>query len=87
MVPLSSTVSERSIPNFEYRDSYSFSGNIVVLVAGLGFSNSDSLFLAAGWVTLACVGNFANAYYLDKLGRIRSLSKFSPFVLSLLSRR
>ncbi|KAK4948022.1 hypothetical protein LTR10_013076 [Elasticomyces elasticus] len=47
--------------------------NIVVLVAGLGFDNAESLFLAAGWITLACVGNFANAYYLDKLGRIRSL--------------
>jgi hypothetical protein len=34
------------------------------------------LFLAAGWITLACVGNFANALYLDKLGRIRSLRMF-----------
>ncbi|EXJ93636.1 hypothetical protein A1O1_02028 [Capronia coronata CBS 617.96] len=47
--------------------------NIVVLVAGLGFDSADSLLLSAGWITLACVGNFANAFYLDKLGRVRSM--------------
>ncbi|TPX13575.1 uncharacterized protein E0L32_006046 [Thyridium curvatum] len=52
---------------------YSRLGNIVGLVAGLGFSNSDSLLLSAGWITWACVGNFANALFLDRLGRIRSL--------------
>ncbi|BCS26797.1 uncharacterized protein APUU_51508S [Aspergillus puulaauensis] len=47
--------------------------NIVGLVTGLGFSASESLLLSAGWITWACVGNFANAWFLDRLGRIRSL--------------
>ncbi|KAH6972089.1 general substrate transporter [Ilyonectria sp. MPI-CAGE-AT-0026] len=47
--------------------------NIIGLVTGLGFSTSDSLLLSAGWITWGCVGNFANAWFLDRLGRVRSL--------------
>lgn len=67
----------RTRPIFERADSSVITGNIVVLVAGLGFSASASLFLTGGWITLACVGNFVNTLYIDKLGRIRSLSKNS----------
>lgn len=58
-------------------------GNIVGLVNGLGFSTSDSLFLSAGWITVGCIGNFCNATYLDKLGRIRSISKAFPSLSTL----
>ncbi|KAL1887964.1 hypothetical protein Sste5346_009846 [Sporothrix stenoceras] len=47
--------------------------NIVSLVAGLGFNSTQSLLLSAGWITLACVGNFTNAFFLDKLGRVKSM--------------
>ncbi|KAJ5537812.1 hypothetical protein N7494_007291 [Penicillium frequentans] len=47
--------------------------NIVSLVDGLGFSASNALLLSAGWITLGCLGNFVNAAFLDRLGRIRSL--------------
>ncbi|KAF2793029.1 general substrate transporter [Melanomma pulvis-pyrius CBS 109.77] len=55
--------------------------NIVGLVTGLGFSNSNSLLLSAGWITWACIGNFTNALFLDRLGRIRSLCKPIPYFL------
>lgn len=32
--------------------------------------------LSAGWISVACVGNFINALFLDRLGRIRSLRKW-----------
>ncbi|CAK7201478.1 hypothetical protein SEUCBS139899_004182 [Sporothrix eucalyptigena] len=57
--------------------------NIVSLVAGLGFSSTDSLLLSAGWITLACVGNFTNAYFLDKLGRVRSMTALAAGVAML----
>lgn len=64
----------QSVPQYGEKLSY-LTGNIVVLVSRLGFSATDSLLLSTGWITLACVGNFTNAMFLDRLGRVRSLCK------------
>ncbi|RSL83351.1 hypothetical protein BHE90_002253 [Fusarium euwallaceae] len=47
--------------------------NAAILFRGLGFNDSLSLVLSAVYITWACVCNFANATFLDKLGRVRSM--------------
>ncbi|PVH71473.1 general substrate transporter [Cadophora sp. DSE1049] len=47
--------------------------NIAILYKGLGLSSSISLIVSAAYITWACVCNFANASFLDRLGRVRSM--------------
>lgn len=49
--------------------------NIVSLVAGLGYNNAQSLILSGGFISTGCVMSFVNTTYLDRLGRVRSMSK------------
>lgn len=45
----------------------------VLLYEGLGFSSSNSLLLAAVYVTVACCGNYINSLLVDRLGRVKLL--------------
>ncbi|KAH6684232.1 hypothetical protein B0J14DRAFT_555215 [Halenospora varia] len=45
--------------------------NISILTKGLGFDSGASLFMSAAYITWACVCNFANATFLDRLSRIK----------------
>lgn len=49
--------------------------NITILYRGLGLDTSLSLIISAVYITWACICNFANASFLDRLGRVRSLRK------------
>lgn len=48
-------------------------GNIAILYKGLGLSDSISLVVSGAYITWACVCNFTNATFLDRLGRINSM--------------
>lgn len=47
----------------------------VFLYEGLGFSSSNSLLLAAIYVTVACCGNYINSLLVDRLGRVKLLGE------------
>ncbi|KAK5360459.1 hypothetical protein LTR11_010287 [Exophiala xenobiotica] len=41
-----------------------------LLYSNLGYGSSTQLLLQAGWITQAVIGNFSNAFYMDKFKRI-----------------
>ncbi|KAJ3541040.1 hypothetical protein NM208_g4787 [Fusarium decemcellulare] len=50
-----------------------FYSNATILFSGLGFDTGLSLVMSAAYITWACVMNFVNASFLDRLGRVRSM--------------
>jgi MFS family permease len=54
----------------------------VLLYQSLGLNNEISLMLSALYNTLAAIANFVGAYYSDRLGRRKALSKFMIHGLS-----
>jgi hypothetical protein len=47
----------------------------VLIYQSLGLEGASSLAVAAGWNTVAMLGNFAGSYFSDKIGRRRSLGE------------
>ncbi|KAF4631073.1 hypothetical protein G7Y89_g7062 [Cudoniella acicularis] len=47
--------------------------NIAILYQGLGLSNTVSLVVSGAYITWACVMNFVNSTFLDRMGRVTSL--------------
>jgi hypothetical protein len=46
-----------------------------ILYSGLGYGPTNQLLLQAGWISFAPVGNLFTALIVDKVGRVKLLSK------------
>ena len=51
----------------------------VSLYTSLGYEAPTTLAFAAGWATVAIGGNALTAVLIDRVGRVRFLSKFAPY--------
>lgn len=51
----------------------------VTLYSSIGYSGRIAIALTAGWVTVSIAGNSFTSLFVDRIGRVRLLSKQSPF--------